>query len=93
MASAPDKCIKNFASQNIGFKDSAFTSKTDVTDFFAAQYAAGTPVIVVYPLAEETTEHVAAQPLNSYEGASSVVVTSNVDPVTLEVEYKGKETE
>ena len=41
------------------------TSLTDFTDYIKAQYAAGTPVIVVYPLATETTENVATQTLTT----------------------------
>ena len=55
--------------------------------WLAAQYAAGTPVIVIYPLAAETTESVAAQPLHTSAGDNTVSVTSNVDPVQLEVQY------
>lgn len=55
--------------------------------WLAEQYAAGTPVIVVYPLAESTTESTTAQPLYTYTGDNTVSVTSNVDPVQLEVQY------
>ena len=59
-ANAPDKSFVGYSSQNIGFKDSTFTQATDVKAFFKVQYDAGTPVIVVYPLIEETTETVTA---------------------------------
>lgn len=59
--------------------------------FLAAQYAAGTPVIVVYPLAEETTEHGAAHSLHTTEGDNVVSVTSNVDPVNLTAVYASSE--
>ena len=59
--------------------------------WLAEQYAQGTPVIIVYPLATETTEQVTAQPLRTAEGTNTVSVTSNVDPVTLTVVYKGTE--
>lgn len=49
------------------------------------------PIIVLYPLAEETTESVAPQPLTTAEGTNTVSVTSNVDPVKLTVVYKGTE--
>ena len=51
---------------------------------------AGTPVIVIYPLAEETEETVTPQPLNTTAGDNVVSVTSNVDPVTLEATYYAK---
>ena len=49
------------------------------------------PIIVVYPLAEATTEQVTAQPLHTVKGDNVTSVVSNVDPVTLDVVYKGKE--
>lgn len=69
------------------FKD---TSSEDVTAFkarIAAQYANGTPVIVVYPLAEETTEQGTPHALHTTEGTNVVDVTANVSPVSLVVEY------
>ena len=59
--------------------------------WLASEYAAGTPVIVVYPLAEETTEQTTPHSLNSYEGATVVDTQTNVDPVTLSVEYASSE--
>lgn len=75
----------------IYIKDTAYTSADDFKAFLAEQYALGTPVIIVYPLATETTEQVTAQPLRTAEGTNTVSVTSNVDPVTLTVVYKGTE--
>lgn len=60
-------------------------------EFAAAQYAAGTPIIVMFALATETTETVAGQHLTTAAGTNTVSVTSNVDPVTLTVVYKGTE--
>lgn len=64
----------------------------DVTAFkawLAAQYAAGTPVIVLYPLAEETTETVAGQALNTTDGTNIITVTAEVSDIDLRVEYSG----
>lgn len=55
--------------------------------WLAAQYAAGTPVIVFFVLAEETTEQTTPHSLNSYEGTTVVDAQTNVDPVTLSAEY------
>lgn len=68
-------------------KDSSFATINDFTAFLAAQYAAGTPVIVLYPLAEEVTEQTTPHHLNSYDGTTVITAETNVDPVTLEVEY------
>lgn len=64
-------------------------SVTPFKAFLAAQYAAGTPVIVIYPLAEEVTETVTPQPLTTAAGTNSVDATAEVSPITLEIEYKG----
>ena len=66
------------------------TDNSDTDAFkawLAAQYAAGTPVIVFFVLAEETTEQTTPHSLNSYEGTTVVDAQTNVDPVTLSAEY------
>ena len=83
-----DGTIITFSSTNIGFRYDACATKQAFSEFLAAQYAAGTPVIVVYPLAEETTESVTAQSLRTEKGGNTISVTSEVDPVTLTAEYK-----
>jgi len=67
---------------------SLYATAADFKAWLASEYAAGTPVIVLYSLAEETTETVTAQPLTLVEGTNIITVESNVDPVTLDVEYK-----
>lgn len=46
--------------------------------WLAEQYAAGTPVVVFYPLAQEKTEKVAGQRLNTTEGTNTLTVTADV---------------
>ena len=65
----------------------AYKTVDSFKEFLAAQYAAGTPVIVVYPLAEETTEQVTAQRLVTNEGTNVVSVAAEVSPVALSCEY------
>jgi len=65
---------------------------TPLKTWLAAQYAAGTPVIVFYPLAEATTEQTTPQPLRTEAGDNTVSVVSEVDPVKLSVEYAQGET-
>lgn len=65
----------------------AYQTVDSFKEFLAAQYAAGTPVIVVYPLAEETTESVTPQPLTTAKGTNTVSVTAEVSPVALSCEY------
>lgn len=66
-------------------RDTSFATTSDLTTFLATQYANGTPVIVVYPLATPTTESVAGQTLNkapvtysgSISGLTGTTVTSS----------------
>lgn len=87
------KCGYNNASNKtkLYICDSNFADAGACRDYIAAQYAAGTPVIVIYPLATPTTETVTAQPLNTAQGTNVVEVTSEVDPVTMKAEYKATE--
>lgn len=87
MANAPDKSIISFSSQNIGIKDSTLTSASDVKTWLGEQYAAGTPVIVVYPLAEETTEQIAPQPLNANAGTNTLSWTAAVSGKRMSAVY------
>lgn len=87
-SSKTDDCtIISFSSTNIGFRFDACADETALAAWLAEQYAAGTPVIVVYPLAEETTESVAGQALHTVAGTNTVSVTAEVSPVALSCEY------
>ena len=61
-------------------KDNSFNTLEAFTDYLASQYAAGTPVIIVYPLAEPTTEHVTPQPL---AGSSATVTAGSIDNLPI----------
>lgn len=65
----------------------AMTTVDDLKAFLAAQYAAGTPVIFLYPLAEETTEQVARQPLSTGAGDNVLTVTAEISDIQLTAEY------
>lgn len=54
----------------------------------AEQYAAGTPVIILYPLATETTENVTPQPLNTGAGTNTLTDTAEVSNPEYNVTYK-----
>lgn len=64
---------------------SLYATAQDFSDYLADQYNAGTPVIIVYPLATATTETVTGQQLNktpltyagSVSGLTGTVVTSS----------------
>lgn len=67
----------------------ANTSATDFKQFLADQYNAWTPVIIVYPLAEPTTETVAGQTMNIPAGDSTIEITqASLDDLELSAKYK-----
>ena len=86
-AQTDDMTVISFSSTSIGFRYDACADKTAFAAFLAAQYAAGTPVIVLYPLATETTEQTTAQHLNTYEGTTVVDSVANVSPLEAKVKY------
>lgn len=59
--------------------------------WFSAQYNAGTPVIIMYPLATATTSSVTAQTLTTQAGTNIVQITqASISSLPLEASYKGK---
>lgn len=56
--------------------------------WLASQYAAGTPVIVVYPLAEEISEQVAPQPLNTIAGQNTFADVAEISNLKYNIIYK-----
>lgn len=62
---------------------------TTFKQFLADQYANGTPVVIVYPLAEPTTGTVTAQPLSVQTGTNIVTITqASIDDLEMEVSFK-----
>lgn len=92
MPSDSVKCATNSAGTvySLYIKPSAYPSSSANTfkAYVADQYAAGTPIIVVYPLAEETTEQVAAQHLALTEGTNTISVTAEVSGIELSATYR-----
>lgn len=89
-ARMPDNSIKiTFSGNNglVAIKSATYSTADDLAYFLATQYAAGTPVIIVYPLATPKTEQVAAQPLTTAVGTNTVSVTAEVSPIALECKY------
>lgn len=73
------------------FKRPDITSPSGFQNWLRAQYANGTPVIVIYPLKEEITEKVAAQALTCAEGDNTITVTAEVSGVEFDVTYYAAE--
>lgn len=84
-----DETIISFASTNIGFRYDACAGTTAFKAWLKAQYDAGTPVIVLYPLAEDVEESVSPQPLQTTAGGNTIIVTAEVSNIPLEVDYIG----
>ena len=91
LANMDDNSIKyNGSSNTILWKDS--THNTDIDAWKAwvkSQYELGTPIILIYPLAEPTTETATAQPLSTTAGTNTVSWTAEVSGKTMSAEYKG----
>lgn len=65
---------------------------TTWTQYLADQYAAGTPVIIVYPLATPTTESVTGQTLQVQDGDNTLEITqASMDGLELEAQYQKRE--
>ena len=94
-SAAPDTLRLYFTSGGVPrtyfFVDQTIDDFSTVDKFkawLAAQYAAGTPVIVLYPLASPTTEQTTPQHLSTVEGDNLLTVTAEVDDITFDVTYK-----
>lgn len=74
-------------SVRVFFRNDSFTIAEQFKQWLATQYANGTPVIVVYPLATPTTETVSGQSLTA-SGNCTVTATGSLDNLELELSYK-----
>lgn len=90
IGSMPDNSCKiNVNTNELLIKDT--THNTDLatwTQWLADQATAGTPVIVIYPLATPTTESVAGQTLQVEDGDNTLEITqASLSGLELEAEY------
>ena len=68
---------------------SLYATAQDFANYLAQQYAAGTPVIVIYPLATPTTKSVAGQALQVTGGDNVLEITqASLTGLELEAEYQ-----
>ena len=80
------------ASPNIYVCKTDTVSLDDFKAWLAAQYNAGTPVIVIYPLAEPTTESVTGQTLQVQTGDNTLEITqASLNNLELEAKYMKEE--
>ena len=75
------------ASRNTYFRNTDCDTVEDWKAWLAAQYAASTPVIMIYPLAESATEAATPQPLSTVAGDNTLTVAAEVDDISLDVTY------
>lgn len=82
------KFLSNSANTSVYFDGGSITTVTNWKKWLVDQAAAGTPVIVIYPLATETTETVTGQPMSTAEGDCTAEITqAGMAGLELEVEY------
>lgn len=70
--------------------DQTITTVEDFKAYLAAHYAASTPVIILYPLAEATTKQATPQHLCTYAGDNTISVTAEVSSIEFDVTYSSK---
>lgn len=88
-ANLNDNCFIADATSRIIFDEEDITTLADWKAWLATQYANGTPVIVIYPLATPTTETVTPQTLQTQAGTNILQITqASIDNLPLEVTYK-----
>lgn len=65
----------------------SITTTDEFNAWLAGQYANGTPVVIVYQLAETTTEQVTGQHLTAKDTATITANSDHISNIELEVEY------
>ena len=89
-STCPNETIISFASQNIGIRNDAYTTEEEFRQWLQREYAKGTPVIVVYPLATETTESVTPQSVANPQGEVTIIRDAEVIGLPMEATLKVK---
>lgn len=65
----------------------SITTVAEFNAWLASQYAAGTPVIMVYPLVQETTEQVTAQPVT---GTMARITQTSIDGLEIQTKEQNE---
>lgn len=77
-------------SKNYDFLNDNYSTLEQWIEYIKGEYNAGFPVIIVYPLAEPTTDTVTAQTLTTKAGSNTIEITqASINNLPLEVSYKG----
>lgn len=87
-----DFCFSWSSSGTLHWKDSRFSNDiTGMKAYLASEYAKGTPVIILYPLATPATEQVTIAPVTSARRTTYVADSdSELGALPVEMEYLGK---
>lgn len=85
---ANDYGILGSSTATISIKNKDCVDVTAFKTWLADQYAAGTPVTVIYPLAQAVTESVAGQTMSTAEGDNTAEITqASMSGLELSVKY------
>jgi hypothetical protein len=91
ISGVPDRTSVNVGANYVNFRDDNISTLADFKQFLANQYNAGTPVIVVYPLATPTQETVEGQSINFEIGTNKVeAAQDDIDGLSFTVRYRQK---
>lgn len=89
----PNNMAYGYAEQSaIYIKTTDFNDITTWKNWLIDQYAKGTPVILVYPLATSTTESVTGQTLSTKSGTNTITATGSLPSLELEVSFKQQQS-
>ena len=69
-------------------RDDRFTTAEQFTAWLADQYAAGTPVIIIYPLADISTKTEESKHIRIDAGTNTITRISDIDELEMEIKYK-----
>lgn len=88
ISGVPNRTSVNVGGSYVNFRDDNISTLAGWKQYLANQYAAGTPVIVIYPLATPTTDTVTPQPMQTAAGDNTAEITqAGMAGLELEVEY------
>ena len=82
--------ISSMSNSKVTIRYNAIADEEAFRQFLHREYAKGTPVIVVYPLATETTESVTPQTLSNPKGEVTIVRDAEVSGLPMEATIKVK---
>lgn len=89
-SSCPNNSVISFASQNIGIRNDACADEEAFRQWLHREYAKGTPIIVVYPLASEKAESVTPVAVSNPKGEVTIIRDAEVKGLAMAATIKVK---